>query len=828
MRKISAVFVVIVSAFVFSATPSAQVADSSQSGSVPRLISVTGVFQPANGQPPAAGTVVTLSLYADQTGGPLLWQEMQTVTTDSAGRFTLLLGATQPDGVPLDIFASGEARWLGMQFAGVGEVERPRIQILSVPYALRAADASTLGGRPASAYVLAPAGANASAAGRAAGNSTSGSGSASASASSSGNDVGIAGTANWVAKFLDSTTVGNSALYDAGGTVGIGTASPADTLHLKFSNTSGTAVGLAVQNTGNTGAPYSGMLFYDQNGAVAQFQGFNNLTHEYRINNVASSASINFMTASTSRFLVAPNGNICIGTLSPSAPLEVSNAVTGGTANVWTTSFTNAVGPYYLARRSRGTPLAPTAVQAGDGLSGLYGMGYDGTQFGPAFTGGITVQAAQNFAAGQQGTALAFSTTPLNSNAAALRMTLDPAGKLGIGTPVPATNLEVSNATNGSPFGGILGSSFTGTSASGTLFVGRKARGTVLAPSAAQSGDTLAGFFGWGYGATAFSGFNGGMVIRAAENFTDSAQGTNIQFTTATIGTATQQTRLTIDPSGNVGIGTTSPGALLEVSQTGAVAAVVATAYSNAIATATPFMATRFANGTPLAPTAVQSGNPIGVWSAAGYGATKFGDVIGGMTVVAQENWTDTAQGSATGLFSTAIGTIAPQLHIAVLPSGNVGIGDWAIPGGTPTATDRLQVFGDIRVGISLADTGCLKDFTGTGIAGVCSSDRRFKKNITPFGSVLDRVTALQPVHFYWRTTEFPERHWGDSRAYGLIAQDVEEVLPELVVTGEDGYKAVDYSKLPLLTLQAVKELKQRVAELERLIDEMRAALPKP
>ena len=94
-------------------------------------------------------------------------------------------------------------------------------------------------------------------------------------------------------------------------------------------------------------------------------------------------------------------------------------------------------------------------------------------------------------------------------------------------------------------------------------------------------------------------------------------------------------------------------------------------------------------------------------------------------------------------------------------------------------------------------------------------------------------LTALQPVHYSWRTSEFPERHFGTERAYGLIAQDVEKVLPELVPTDKDGYKAVDYGKLPLLTIQAMKELKTendalrsetdalkvRVTELERLID---------
>ena len=85
---------------------------------------------------------------------------------------------------------------------------------------------------------------------------------------------------------------------------------------------------------------------------------------------------------------------------------------------------------------------------------------------------------------------------------------------------------------------------------------------------------------------------------------------------------------------------------------------------------------------------------------------------------------------------------------------------------------------------------------------------------------MLTQLAALQPVHYFWRAADFPQQHFGDSRAYGLIAQDVEAVLPELVVTGEDGFKAVDYTKLPLLTIQAVKELKaenemlkQRVAE---------------
>ena len=225
-----------------------------------------------------------------------------------------------------------------------------------------------------------------------------------------------------------------------------------------------------------------------------------------------------------------------------------------------------------------------------------------------------------------------------------------------------------------------------------------------------------------------------------------------------------------------------------------------------------------------------------------GYGATGFGEFAAGIAGLAAENWTDTAQGAALILAATPLGSNQAQANLVVLPGGNVGIGQFD---DFPTITDKLQVFGDIRVGTT-GTNGCLRNFAGTGIAGSCSSDRRFKKDITPFSHVLEQVTALQPVHYSWRIADFPGQHFGEGRAYGLIAQDVEQVLPELVVTNDDGFKAVDYSKLPLLTIQAVKDLKvqndglkqriaeleksdpqamkQRIAELERLVSELLAS----
>lgn len=77
---------------------------------------------------------------------------------------------------------------------------------------------------------------------------------------------------------------------------------------------------------------------------------------------------------------------------------------------------------------------------------------------------------------------------------------------------------------------------------------------------------------------------------------------------------------------------------------------------------------------------------------------------------------------------------------------------------------------------------------------------------------MLDKVARLRPVHFTWRTDEFPERHLGTGVNSGLIAQEVENVFPELVGTDDKGFKLVKYSELPFLTLAAIGELNDSLA----------------
>ena len=196
-------------------------------------------------------TRLTFSLYQFPEGGAPLWSETQPVTPDAQGHYTALLGADSPGGVPLDLFSNGQARWLGVQpqLPGVGEL--PRVLLVGVPYALKAADADTLGGKPASAYVLAgsPGGtasagespavvAAAAAAGSLSSSSTSSAAQAGAQTSGSATNstpqaltscsVTSDGTAtpSYLAKFTAPCNIQKSLLFDTGTSVGVGTNAP--------------------------------------------------------------------------------------------------------------------------------------------------------------------------------------------------------------------------------------------------------------------------------------------------------------------------------------------------------------------------------------------------------------------------------------------------------------------------------------------------------------------------------------------------------------------------------------------------------------------------
>lgn len=128
-----------------------------------------------------------------------------------------------------------------------------------------------------------------------------------------------------------------------------------------------------------------------------------------------------------------------------------------------------------------------------------------------------------------------------------------------------------------------------------------------------------------------------------------------------------------------------------------------------------------------------------------------------------------------------------------VLKNGNFGIG-------TTTPGHRLQV----------GNSG--DGSTARGNAWNTFSDRRLKKDLRKIDNPLDKLFQLNGYYYFWIDTP------NNKRQIGVIAQEVEEVLPEIVSSDDLGIKSVDYSKLTALLIEAVKEQQETIKKLEERI----------
>ncbi len=136
--------------------------------------------------------------------------------------------------------------------------------------------------------------------------------------------------------------------------------------------------------------------------------------------------------------------------------------------------------------------------------------------------------------------------------------------------------------------------------------------------------------------------------------------------------------------------------------------------------------------------------------------------------------------------------------------SGNLG-GSVGI--NTTTPTHALCVMGDIGL---------------SGVVTTCS-DARYKRNVEPLSGALAKVLRLRGVYYQWRTEEFPEKKFSKERQVGFIAQEIKQVLPEVVLQDSDGYYSVDYSRVTPLLVEAVKELEAENTALREKVSQIDA-----
>lgn len=426
---------------------------TAQEVTVPNLIKLAGALKDPDGLPRIGMVEIKFGLYTSKEGGDPLWNETQLVQTDAEGNYSVYLGASEKTGLPLELFGTEKARWLGIQVEE--EEEQARVLFAAVPYALKALDTETIGGKPISSFVLyedLP-----KAVEKASSFAVVGVQSLKAAVGDLNSAALTSGTPGMVAKFdTDGISLVDSMITEKNGRIGINTPNPISKLHLTTQGVADYFTLSAYQADifdkgflmraakGTSNAP----------GAVSKGNGLLNIYAQgYDGNDYSVAAGITvavdgsvspgkvpgrmlFQVADQSGTLwpkmqIDSRGFVGIGLVIPSALLHVENLQPAPTADLkgidpGTILYVNgADGGETFAFGGTGGRGANVYINGGNGGSATGGTGGHG--------GDITLQpgdAGRGFNASMTGTSGNVILGPDN-------------GSVGIGTKSPSQKLEV-------------------------------------------------------------------------------------------------------------------------------------------------------------------------------------------------------------------------------------------------------------------------------------------------------------------------------------------------------------------------------------------------
>ncbi|MFT5831954.1 MAG: hypothetical protein ACI9SY_000332, partial [Candidatus Paceibacteria bacterium] len=396
-----------------------------------------------------------------------------------------------------------------------------------------------------------------------------------------------------------------------GANLGIGTSTPSsDTLLHLYSNQGK----LRIEDTDSNASivlTNLGDLAVDEKVGFLNFKGQNSIGNSVAFSNInafgaasTTGAEGGYLTFETSQagamtevMRLDQNGNVGIGTTTPGAKLHVAtgnillqdstgvvspdldlfapdgeniiriiNAGNGqGRIDAYTYSDDSAVGSGIRAFRSRGTSSAQTATELGDTLFYISARGHDGSALNGSVSAAIQILADENHSALAYGGAITFSTTDNGTTTSSERMRIDGVGNVGIGTTTPSSKLTIAGTAGESAFSvaSSSGDTLLYVAANGNVGIGTVAPAALLHTVGDSvifdrvSGDTTdrssASFYREGVRALSLGG-NG-------TDFSKISFANGNDFSLMEGGTQ----RFTIESGGNIGIGTTSPLAKLDV-----------------------------------------------------------------------------------------------------------------------------------------------------------------------------------------------------------------------------------------------------------------------
>jgi trimeric autotransporter adhesin len=507
---------------------------------VPNLINYTGVLKDASGRTLTSVSGVTFLLYKDEQGGAPLWLETQNVTPDKLGHYTIELGASSANGIPADLFLSGEPRWLAVQIGN--EAEQARVLLVAVPYAMKAADAATIGGLPPSAFVLAAPSA-------VSGTPTANPNEAALASRSSRatSDVSTTGgTANILPLFTTATNIQNSIVTQTGsgatGKIGINTTTPNATLYVNGATTS------------------NGVLTSPASGTASAAGGKNSQPQDF----IASAFNSGSSSAVPQKFQwqAEPAGN------------DTSTA--SGTLNLLFASGSATPAETGLKISSKGV-FAFAAGQTFPGVADLTANTFTGNQ---TVTGNITAGGTGNItAAGELQGAVVNATTGFDIGGTRFAFGSAASHNAFMGFAGNSTTTGTYNTASGFEALGFDTTGYENTAIGAIALVSNTTGAYNVAVGQSALSASTSGFANTGVGNSA-GGTIDGSVLTGKNN---TALGTGASFSTGSLTNASaiganavvgESNALVLGgisgvngqtASVNVGIGTTTPGAALHV-----------------------------------------------------------------------------------------------------------------------------------------------------------------------------------------------------------------------------------------------------------------------